>query len=262
MPYETPPWTQVIAHRGNSGPIPENTLAAIESAIKLRVDMVEVDIRLTKDGVPILMHNDRVDSTTSGTGRVVDLTWDELKTLDAGSWRGPEFAGETVHALDEVLDKTRGRVALNLDIKVPEAAKPTATAVIEAGVPASVVISGCTASCVRTVGDTANSVATLFNLDELLAGIDPAAAAEVARRSIALAVELGVVAINVPHPLVTIDLVEQAQDAGIGVWTFTIDDEARFIELMDMGVASLTTNWPERMLPLARDRTSRLGINS
>ncbi len=261
MPYETPPWTQVIAHRGNSGPIPENTLAAIESAIGLRVDMVEVDIRLTRDGVPILMHNDRVDRTTSGTGLVTDLTWDKLKTLDAGSWRGPEFAGETVQALDEVLDLARGRVALNLDIKVPEAAKPTAIAVVEAGVPASVVISGCTANGVRTVGDTANGIATLLNSDELLAGIDPAAARTVVHQSIDLAVELGAVAINVPHPLVTIDLVEQAQDAGIGVWTFTIDDEARFISLMDMGVASLTTNWPERMLPLARDRTSRLGIN-
>jgi len=118
-----------------------------------------------------------------------------------------------------------------------------------------------TANCVRTVGDTANGIATLFNLDELLAGIDPAAARTVVHQSIDLAVELGAVAINVPHPLVTIDLVEQAQDAGIGVWTFTIDDEAQFISLMDTGVASLTTNWPERMLPLARDRISRLGIN-
>jgi len=189
-PYETPPWTQVIAHRGNSGPIPENTLAAIDSAIELRVDMVEVDMRLTRGGVPILMHNDRVDRKTSGTGMVTDLTWDKLKTLDGGSWRGPEFAGETVEALDEVLDLARGRVALNLDIKVPEAAKPTAIAVIEARAPASVVIRGCTANCVRTVGDTANGIATLFNSDELLA-----------------------------------------------------------------------TNWPERMLPLARDRISRLGIN-
>jgi glycerophosphoryl diester phosphodiesterase len=241
--------------------MPENTLIAINSAIDLGVDMVEIDIRLTRDGIPILMHDDRLDSTTSGTGLVEDLTWDELMTLDAGSWRGPEFVDETVQALHEVLDLTGGRVALNLDIKTPEAARPTAIAVVEAGAPESVVISGCTANFVRTVGDTANGVATLFNLDELLAGIEPADAPAVARRSINLAVELGAVAINVPHPLVTTDLVEQAQKAGIGVWTFTIDDEARFIDLMDMGVASLTTNWPERMLPLARDRFSRRGIN-
>ncbi|GBE24086.1 glycerophosphoryl diester phosphodiesterase [bacterium BMS3Bbin02] len=257
MPYETPPWTQVIAHRGNSGPKPENTLAAIESAIGLRVDMVEIDIRLTKDGVPILMHNDRVDGTTSGTGLVTDFTWDELKTLDAGSWYGREFADEPVRALDEVLDLTRGRVALNLDIKVPEAAEPTVIAVIKAGVSASVVISGCTPKCVRTVGDTTNGIATLLNLDELQLRIDPTEAHAITRRSIDLAVELGAVAINVPHPLVDAGLVEQARGAGIGVWTFTIDDESRFVDLMDMGVASLTTNWPERMLPLAREGISR-----
>ncbi|GMR02647.1 MAG: glycerophosphodiester phosphodiesterase [Acidimicrobiia bacterium] len=257
MPYETPPRTQLVAHRGNSGPIPENTPAAIESAIDLGVDMVEIDIRLTKDGVPILMHNDRVDATTSGTGLVTDFTWDEFKTLDAGSWRGPEFADEPVRALDEVLDATRGRVALNLDIKVPEAAEPTAVAAIEAGVSASVVISGCTAKSVRTVGEMTSDISTLFNLDELLAGIEPTEARTVARRSIDLAVELGAVAINVPHPLVDTDLVEQARSAEIGVWTFTIDDETLFVDLMDTGVASLTTNWPERMLPLARSGISR-----
>lgn len=219
MPYETPPWTQVVAHRGNSGPMPENTLAAIESAI----------------------------------GLVKDFTWDELKTRDAGSWRGPEYADDSVRALDEILDLTRGRVALNLDIKVPEAAELIVIAAIKAGVAASVVISGCTAKCVQTVGDMTSDIATLLNLDELLLGIDPAEAHTVARNSIDLAIELGAMAINVPHPLVDSGLVEQAREAGIGVWTFTIDEESQFLDLMNMGVASLATNWPERMLPLARE---------
>lgn len=256
MPYETPPWTQVIAHRGNSGPLPENTMVAIEGAIGLGVEMVEVDVRLTKDEVPILMHHDRVDDTTSGTGRVSDLTWDELKTLDAGVWRGQEFAGERVRALDEVLSLTRGRVALNLDIKVPEAAAPTVIAAIKADVCARVVISGCTAKCLQTVWDLTTSIAVLFNLDELLLGTDPAEAGTVARRGINLAVESGAMAINVPHRLVDAALVDQARDAGIGVWAFTVDEESRFRDLIDAGVDSLTTNWPERMLPLARSKTS------
>lgn len=199
--------------------MPENTLAAIESAI----------------------------------GLVKDFTWDELKTRDAGSWRGPEYADDSVRALDEILDLTRGRVALNLDIKVPEAAELIVIAAIKAGVAASVVISGCTAKCVQTVGDMTSDIATLLNLDELLLGIDPAEAHTVARNSIDLAIELGAMAINVPHPLVDSGLVEQAREAGIGVWTFTIDEESQFLDLMNMGVASLATNWPERMLPLARE---------
>ncbi|MFV1971802.1 MAG: glycerophosphodiester phosphodiesterase [Acidimicrobiia bacterium] len=118
-----------------------------------------------------------------------------------------------------------------------------------------------TANCVRTVGDTASGIATLFNLDELLAGIDPAEAPTIALQSIDVALQLGVIAINVPHPLVDANLVDQARTVGIGVWAYTVDDEDRFSELMDMGVASLTTNWPERMLPIAIDRASQVGIN-
>jgi len=257
MPYQPPSWTQLIAHRGNSGPFPENTLVAVENAISLGIDMVEVDIRLTKDGVPILMHQNRIDHTTSGTGLVTDMTWDELRTLDAGSWRGPEFAKEPVRALDEILEATRGRVALNLDLKAPEATEATVIATTLAGVSADVVISGCTASCVRTVGNMTSDIATLFNLDELLLGIDPADAPKVTHDSIGIAIELGAIAINVPHILVDAGLVEEARDAGIGVWTFTVDDETRVLELLDMGVASITTNWPARMLPLARSRYSQ-----
>jgi len=223
--------------------------------------MVEVDVRLTKDGVPILMHNDRVDSTTSGTGLVEDLTWDGLSTLDAGSWRGSQFAGESVRSLQELLESTVGRVALNLDIKDPEAAEPAAIAAAETGASANIVISGCPESCVRMVGNVANGISTLLNLDELLAGIDPAEAPAIALQSIDVALQLGVIAINVPHPLVDANLVDQAQAAGIGVWAYTVDEEDRFSELTDMGIASLTTTWPERMVPLARDRASRLGIN-
>ncbi|MFV2000895.1 MAG: glycerophosphodiester phosphodiesterase [Acidimicrobiia bacterium] len=261
MAYETPPWTQIVAHRGNSGPLPENTLIAINSAIELGVDMVEVDVRLTRDGVPILMHNDRVDGTTSGTGLVEDLTWDGLSTLDAGSWRGSQFAGESVRSLQEVLESTVGRVALNLDIKEPEAVEPAAIAAAEIGASANIVISGCPESCVRMVGNVDNGISTLLNLDELLAGIDPAEAPAIASQSIDVALQLGVIAINVPHPLVDANLVDQARAAGIGVWAYTVDEEDRFSELMDMGIASLTTTWPERMVPLARDRSSRPGIN-
>jgi glycerophosphoryl diester phosphodiesterase len=261
MPYETPPWTQIIAHRGNSGPLPENTLIAINSAVDLGVDMVEVDVRLTRDGIPVLMHSDRVDHTTPGTGLVADLTWDEFVTLDAGRWRGPEFAGQPVCSLEEALESTVGRVALNLDIKEPNATEPTVNAAAEAGASAGVVISGCTEDCVRRVGALGDGISTLLNLDELLAGIDPAEAPVVALRSIDVAVDLGAIAINVPHALVDANLVDRAHNAGIGVWAFTIDDEACFVELMDTGVDSLTTNWPERMLRLARDRISRDRVN-
>jgi glycerophosphoryl diester phosphodiesterase len=257
MPYMTPPKTQIVAHRGNSGPLPENTLIAITSAIDLGVDMVEVDVRLTKDGIPVLMHNDRVDDTTSGTGFVKDCTWEELRTLDAGSLRGPEFTGQSVQSLKDVLDVTVGRVALNLDVKAPEAVEPTAIAALAAGATGSVVISGCTERCVRRVQNVDDGISTLLNLDDLQGGIDPAAAPSVALASIDAARDLGSIAINVPHALVDAELVQQANAAEIGVWAYTVDDEDRFCELIDAGVDSITTNWPETMLPLLDERDSQ-----
>ncbi|MCH7669281.1 MAG: hypothetical protein IIC71_08820 [Acidobacteria bacterium] len=253
--YKTPPWTQVIAHRGNSGPLPENTLRAIESAVDLGVDMIEVDVRMTKDDVAVLLHDARVDDTTSGSGFVAELTLAELRTLDAGSWRGDEFADELIPTLDEVLALARGRVALNLDVKVPEAARPTVAAVTRSAMTDQVVISGCAADCVEDISEMTRDIAVLFNLDEMLEGAETDEIRTVARSSVDIAARLGAVAINVPHSLVDAALVERAHSADIGVWTFTVDDSSRFVEVMEMGVTSLTTNWPERMLPLVPART-------
>ena len=255
MPYQPPPRTQVVAHRGNSGPLPENTRLAIESAIEAGVDMVEVDVRVTGDGVPVLMHSAAVDHTTSGAGLVEDLMCDEIQAFVAGSWRGEQFAGERVLSLGEVLELCLGRMALNLDAKTPAAVTPVATATIEAGVTDSIVITGCGVECVRNVTSISASITTLFNPDELLEGIEPSEMGDVIRHSIEVAKEIGAVGINVHHELVDADLVARADQVGIGVWAYTIDDESRFAELIDMGATSLTTNWPARMLEVVRERS-------
>ncbi len=255
MPYQPPPRTQVVAHRGNSGPLPENTRLAIESAIEAGVDMVEVDVRVTGDGVPVLMHSAAVDNTTSGAGLVEDLAWDEIQTLDAGSWRGEQFAGERVLSLREVLELCLGRVALNLDAKTPAAVTPVVTATIEAGVTDDIVITGCGVECVQNVTSNNAGITTLLNPDELLEGIKPAEMGDVTRHSIEVAKEIGAVGINVHHELVDADLIARANEVGMGVWAYTIDDEARFAELIDLGATSLTTNWPTRMLEVVRERS-------
>jgi glycerophosphoryl diester phosphodiesterase len=108
--------TMIIGHRG-SALAPENTLAAVRRGFDDGADVVEVDVQLSSDGVPVLMHDDSVDRTTDGTGRVADLTIDQLKALDAGSWKGTAFVGEQVPTLAEALDAARGRGLLYLDLK-------------------------------------------------------------------------------------------------------------------------------------------------
>ncbi len=93
----------VIGHRGAAGVAPENTLAGIRRVKELGASWVEFDVKLTKDGVPILFHDDRLERTTSGRGRVVKKCWAEIRELDAGSWFDPAFAGERVPTLVETL---------------------------------------------------------------------------------------------------------------------------------------------------------------
>lgn len=112
------PPRQVVAHRGFAAIAPENTLAAIEAAFEAGADAAEVDVRITLDGVPVLLHDDTLDRTTDGTGPVESLPWDVVQTLDAGSWKDARFAGERVPTLDEALALARGRLRLQLDLKI------------------------------------------------------------------------------------------------------------------------------------------------
>ena len=98
--------TKVIAHRGASHESPENTLASIRRAIDLNVDCIEIDVHLSKDHVPVVIHDDTVERTTSSKEklRITDLTLQEIKKLDAGSWYNPSFKDENIPTLKEVLE--------------------------------------------------------------------------------------------------------------------------------------------------------------
>ena len=93
----------VIAHRGAPTLAPENTLAAVKAALDIGSPAIEIDIRRSADGVPVLIHDAAVDRTTDGEGAIGDFTWQQLQQLDAGSWFSPEFAGEPLPRLSEAL---------------------------------------------------------------------------------------------------------------------------------------------------------------
>ena len=109
----------IIAHRGAGALAPENTLPAYQAAYQLGAPMIEVDAWRTTDGKLVIMHDDTVDRTTSGKGRVDSFSFDQLRRLDAGSWFGSQFKGAQVPTLGEVLDYARGK--MKVDIHVREA---------------------------------------------------------------------------------------------------------------------------------------------
>ena len=109
---------QIIAHRGASGHAPENTLSAFLLAAEMGADGIELDVHLTVDGEVVVIHNDTVDATTDGRGRVSEMALHELKALDAGGWYDARYAGERIPTLVEVFKAIGRRLLINVEIKV------------------------------------------------------------------------------------------------------------------------------------------------
>lgn len=108
---------QIIAHRGASKERPECTLAALNRAIETGATAVEVDVRTSKDGHLVILHDKTLDRTTNGRGPVGAKTLRELKALDAGSWFSKRYQSERIPTLREVLNTGKGRIAVLLDLK-------------------------------------------------------------------------------------------------------------------------------------------------
>ena len=110
----------IIAHRGDRVHAPENTLPAFKKGMEAGAAMLELDLTLTKDREIVIIHDETLDRTTDGKGKVSDFTLKELKALDAGSWFGPEFKGVRIPTLRELFEAVGGEIMINLEIK-PEA---------------------------------------------------------------------------------------------------------------------------------------------
>nr|WP_273545562.1 glycerophosphodiester phosphodiesterase family protein [Paenibacillus caui] len=109
----------VVAHRGASGYTPENTMAAFDLAVSMGSDFIEFDVHMSKDGVPVVIHDETLDKTTDGSGYVKDFTLRELKALDAGSSFNAAYAGEKIPSLQEVMDRYSGKVGILIELKKP-----------------------------------------------------------------------------------------------------------------------------------------------
>ncbi len=109
-----------VAHRGATGYAPENTLAAFDKGVEMKSDYIEIDVQRSKDGELVVIHDTTVDRTTDGTGYIKDLTFEQLRQLDAGSWKGEQFTGEKIPSFSEILDRYRGKTGILIELKAPE----------------------------------------------------------------------------------------------------------------------------------------------
>ncbi|GMW00812.1 MAG: glycerophosphoryl diester phosphodiesterase [Candidatus Hydrogenedentota bacterium] len=119
------------AHRGDNKAAPENTIPAFESAARKGAKQIELDVHLSKDGVPVIMHDNTLQRTTNGEGNISDRTWDELHNLDAGSWFGEAFKGTRIPTLEQALAVIPEGILCNVHLKDAPGVAKTAAEVLE-----------------------------------------------------------------------------------------------------------------------------------
>lgn len=238
----------VIGHRGAKAHAPENTLAGLRTAAAQGAPWVEVDVMLSRDGVPILMHDDTLNRTTSGRGPVDRADLADIRALDAGAWFAPAFAGERVPTLEEALDCALDLgLGLNLEIKpTPGRAVETAEVALDVARrrwPADrppPLVSSFELSCL----ETATRLAPDWPRGYLIWKPPPDWAA--------LADHIGAATLNVDQNRLTRATVETFRSAGRPVLAYTVNSPARARELFAWGVAAVFTDTPATILAAVR----------
>src|SRR4029453_14683954 len=244
----------VVAHRGASSTRPENTIPSFEEAIRLGAGILEFDVRLSRDGVPVVIHDAAVDRTTDGTGLVHELTADELSSLNAGTAAEPT----PLPTLAEVLRCVSGRAAIAVEIKnIPgePAFEPTREPIVEAvhaelerqGFEGAVLVVSFNPSSIAASKAVAPGVPTGFLTTDL---VEP-------REALAYAVSAGHDMI-LPGTRASIpagpSFVGEVHAAGLRLGTWTGDDPETFGMLLGRGFDTVASNDPEMALAVLAER--------
>ncbi|HIE18948.1 TPA: glycerophosphodiester phosphodiesterase [Candidatus Bathyarchaeota archaeon] len=229
---------EVTGHRGAAGLEPENTLRSIRKAIELGVDRVEIDVRVTRDGYLVVIHDETMDRTTNGHGYVKDLTLNEIRRLDAGK-------GEIIPTLEEVLSLTKGQVTLQVELKAREATEPVVHLIERNNAEREVVITSFMHELLRTVHDLnpfLRTGALFFDVQ-----------GDIYQRALDVHSE----AVHVYYRNVDFELVENAHKRGLKVSVWNPDELEEMKEMISLSVDVIGTNRPDILLNLLKEMGMR-----
>lgn len=217
-----------IGHRGAAGHAPENTVGAIHKGIALGVDFIEIDVRRTADSALVILHDETVNRTTDGKGRVDRLSLQEIKTFSAGN-------GETIPTLEDALKAIGGRAGLLLELKVPGVARQAV-------------------ETVQKIGFTDPVIYASFLHDELIQvwKFAPGASfmalfGRLPRDPVGRAVIHGASHVGLRHDTATHRLVEACHRANLLVCVYTADNPRDIQHGLSLGVDGVISNFPDRI---------------
>ncbi len=241
----------IVAHRGFSAIAPENTLIALRKAAEAGADACEFDVRATRDGAVVLLHDDKVDRTTDGHGSIATLTLAEVKALDAGSWKDPNYAGERIATLDEALTLLRQtQCKAVVEIKAQGIAEPVVRAIRSTDMVDRAVVIAFNHDTVRQVHQLEPRLVCGWLCDKL-PETSPTQQAQWLAEKVATC---GARLVDANHKALSPELLTALNETGLTVWTWTVNDAERMLQLCDGGVAGLTTDVPDRAVKLLRQR--------
>ncbi|BAU26409.1 glycerophosphoryl diester phosphodiesterase [Aneurinibacillus soli] len=236
-----------MAHRGWSGRAPENTRSAIRLALaESRIHSIELDVQLTKDGVPVVIHDFVLGRTANGSGPVGSHTYAELRQLDAGSWFGAEFRGECIPSFEEVLQEVKGRGRLNIELKTvadlyPGLEEKVVQLIHHYGMQHDVYVTSFDHDAIKRVNEIDSSLRT-----GLIFEGKPTLLREQLSR-------VGASLLSMSYMYLTKEFVVEMIESGILIVAWTVDDPKVMQHLMGFHPdLQICTNHPDRMLGLMR----------
>lgn len=232
------PYPRLFAHRGGGSLAPENTVAAIRLGQSLGYRMHEIDVKLSLDEVPMLLHDEVLTRTTSGKGRAADLPWSQLRTLDAGSWHSVEYRGEPVPSYEEAVKQFRSKdTACHVEIKpTPGFDRQTGTKValesvrLWEGAPIAPVFSSFSFECLMAAKEAAPGIRRSWLVSQFTEADWPRLEA------------LGAVALHTNYRNVRPELIRELHARGYKVNLYTVNEIDTAQRLFDAGADGLFTD--------------------
>lgn len=229
---------------------PENTLGAFQLGLDQGCEGIELDIHLTADGEIVVCHDLTLDRTTNGKGRIVEKKLSEIKTLDAGSWFGDEYKGETIPTLNEVMDLVPDSIMINVEIKYAyegQIEHKLLDLLKQRSRLNNVVISSFDHKCVRRIKllEPKAKIGLLYQSNLL----DPTAYAR--------SFDVDVYSLHPYYQLLDAVDVQKATESGLYVYPYTANAESDLLRLTQIGVSGIITDYPGRLGALYQGRESQ-----
>ena len=241
----------IIGHRGASAVAPENTMAAFRKALAAGADGIEFDVRLTRDGVPVIIHDSSLRRTGGLPHRVADLSWVEISKVDVGSWFAGSFANETVPSLAELFtlfQSNNSTLYLEMKCDSPSEHRPLVEACVRAidehSLKERVIVECFQLPALKILKEIDPEIKTVALFEPTFT--NPSVLLD--QRIINHATDIGAAAIALHHRLARESLVQKAKAAGLHVAVWTVDDPAWVERARAIGIDALITNDPAAML--------------